>query len=43
MVHTEVLKYPSDTEYPTLIQAEPYNANDSEPNPEDDSDIMGAL
>lgn len=43
MVHTEVLKYPSDTEYPTLIQAEPYNTNDSETDSEDDNDIMGAL
>ncbi|API86661.1 type IV secretion system DNA-binding domain-containing protein [Francisella uliginis] len=43
LVQTEILKYPPNVEYPTLIQAEPYNANDSETDSEDDNDIMGAL
>ena len=41
LVQTDVLRYPSDTEYPTLIQAEPYQ---SDINPKDNSkNIMEAL
>ncbi|WP_432773823.1 type IV secretion system DNA-binding domain-containing protein [Francisella salimarina] len=43
LIHTEILRIPDNVEYPTLIQAEPYNANDSETDSEDSDDIMGAL
>lgn len=43
LVQTEVLKYPESVEFPTVLQVEPYSANDSETDSEDDNDIMGAL
>ena len=43
LVQTDVLRYPSDTEYPTLIQAEPYSSNNSKLTQESNDDIMGAL
>ncbi|APC96349.1 hypothetical protein [Francisella frigiditurris] len=40
-MQTDVLRYPSDTEYPTLIQAKRYQ---SDTNPkDDDKNIMEAL
>ena len=43
LVNTEVLKYPSDVKYPTVIQAEPYCDESDSKLEGDHDDIMGAL